>query len=77
METNEIGVFETKTHLSEILERVRAGERFTIMRRGTPIAELRPIARTRLPLARGCARNEGYAMAADFDAPLDDLAKYS
>ena len=39
-----IGAFEAKTHLSELLERVRAGERFTITRRGVPVAELTPVA---------------------------------
>lgn len=36
----EIGVFEAKTHLSELLERVAAGEEFTITRRGRAVARL-------------------------------------
>ena len=39
----EIGAYEAKTRLSELLERVREGESFTITRHGQPIAELRPI----------------------------------
>lgn len=38
----EIGVFEAKTHLSELLEKVAAGEEFTITRRGRAIARLVP-----------------------------------
>ena len=39
-----IGAFKAKTHLSELLERVQAGERFTITKRGVPVAELAPVA---------------------------------
>lgn len=38
----QIGIFETKTHLSALLDRVARGERFTITRRGKPVAELIP-----------------------------------
>jgi prevent-host-death family protein len=40
MAMSDIGVFEAKTHLSELLERVVAGEEFTITRRGHPVARL-------------------------------------
>jgi len=39
-----IGAFDAKTHLSDLLERVQAGERFTITKRGVPVAELIPAA---------------------------------
>ena len=39
----EVGVYEAKTHLPELLKRVGQGERFIITRHGRPIAELRPI----------------------------------
>ena len=38
----EIGVFEAKTHLSEILDAVEAGESVTITKRGKPVAILSP-----------------------------------
>ena len=38
----EIGAFEAKTHLSQLLQRVAAGERFVITRHGRPVAELIP-----------------------------------
>ena len=44
---NEIGAYEAKTHLSELLERVRRGERFTITKHGAPVAELVPAASCR------------------------------
>jgi prevent-host-death family protein len=39
----EVGAFEAKTHLSELLAAVENGESFTITRRGKPVAELRPL----------------------------------
>lgn len=41
-----IGAFEAKTHLSRLLRRVQAGERFVITRHDRPVAELIPF-RTR------------------------------
>lgn len=38
----EFNVHEAKTHLSRLLERVAAGERITISRAGTPVADLVP-----------------------------------
>ena len=38
----EIGSYDAKTNLSEILRRVEAGETFTITNRGKPIADLVP-----------------------------------
>ena len=38
----EIGSYEAKTKLPEILRRVEAGESFTITNRGKPVAELIP-----------------------------------
>lgn len=38
----EIGAYEAKTHLSNLLERVEQGERFVITRHGRAVAELVP-----------------------------------
>ena len=40
----DIGAFEAKTHLSELLDQVAKGERVRITRRGTPVAMLVPLA---------------------------------
>ena len=42
MMTTFIGTFEAQTRLPELLERVAAGERFVITRRGQPVASLVP-----------------------------------
>ena len=39
-----VGAFDAKTHLSELLDRVEAGEEITITRRGKPVAVLKPVA---------------------------------
>ncbi len=38
-----VGAFEAKTHLSDLLDRVERGERFTITRHGKPVATLTPV----------------------------------
>jgi prevent-host-death family protein len=42
----EIGIFEAKTKLSEILRKVDQGERFTITVRGRAVASLVPVQRS-------------------------------
>lgn len=42
MSKENIGSYEVKTKLPEILRRVRAGESFTITNRGKPVADLLP-----------------------------------
>ncbi len=39
----EIGIFDAKTRLSELLRRTQTGESFRITQRGVPVAELVPI----------------------------------
>lgn len=39
---SEVTAYEAKTHLSQLLERARQGERIVITRHGTPVAELGP-----------------------------------
>jgi prevent-host-death family protein len=40
---NLVGAYEAKTHFSELLERVVAGEQITITRHGAPVARLVPV----------------------------------
>ena len=39
---SEVGAFEAKTHLPQLLKRVQQGERFVITRHNHPVAELIP-----------------------------------
>ncbi len=38
----EVGAYEAKTHLPELLRKVQTGQRFTITQRGQPVADLVP-----------------------------------
>ncbi len=76
MNIQEIGAFEAKTRLSELLERVGRGQVFRITRRGRPVAELRPVADPALRPRFGVDR--GRVVIGDgFDKPLDDLRNYT
>ena len=48
----EIGAYEAKTKLPELLREVQAGKRFTITNRGKPVAELGPPSSQQRPDAR-------------------------
>ncbi|MDJ0766421.1 MAG: type II toxin-antitoxin system prevent-host-death family antitoxin [Myxococcota bacterium] len=76
MKIDEIGIFEAKTGLSDLVRKVMKGQRFYITRRGKRVAELRPVPADTKPLRRGCARNETFFMSDDFDEPIDDFEPY-
>jgi prevent-host-death family protein len=40
----EIGAYDAKTNLPQLLDRVQKGERFVITKHGRPVAELVPVA---------------------------------
>ncbi len=46
----EVGAFEAKTHLAQLLDQVERGETVTITRHGRPVARLVPVG--------GCSRDE-------------------
>ena len=75
MDIEEIGAFEAKTRLSELLDRVQRGHVYRITKRGRPVAELRPVeAVARRPLF---GRDRGRVIIGkDFDAPLPEMKKY-
>jgi prevent-host-death family protein len=75
MQAKEIGAFEAKTRLSELLEQVRKGAVFFITKRGHPVAELRPVT---LPERRprfGCDKGR-VVVHRNFDAPIPEMKKY-
>jgi prevent-host-death family protein len=71
-----IGIFQAKTHLSELVEQARQGECFTITHHGRPVAELGPARARRTLPRRGMAKSASFFMAPDFAAPLADFAEY-
>jgi prevent-host-death family protein len=50
-----VGAYEAKTHLSELLEKVEAGEEITITKHGTPVAKLVPVKKEASPEERVAA----------------------
>lgn len=75
-----VNIHEAKTHLSRLLERVRAGEVITIAKAGEPVAELRPVPRADVVFGglRGeISYDDDAFVAADadvaalFDDPID------
>jgi prevent-host-death family protein len=76
MKAKEIGAFEAKTRLSELLERVHQGQVYVITRRGRRVAELRPVPADGKRLRFGCDQGR-VKVAADFDAPVPELAEYT
>lgn len=75
MKVKEIGAFEAKTRLSELLDRVGQGAVYVITKRGRPIAELRPATpRARLQFGADSGR---ITIRDDFDAPIPDFVDYT
>jgi len=72
----EIGAFEAKTHLSELLEKVGQGKTFHITKRGRPMAELRPIAVTARHPRFGADKGT-IKIQKDFDAPIPEMETYT
>jgi prevent-host-death family protein len=50
-----VGAYEAKTHLSELLEKVEAGEEITITKHGAPVAKLVPVKKEASPEERAAA----------------------
>lgn len=53
---NEVGAYEAKTHLPEMLRKVREGAAFLITQRGEPVAELVPAGSNRRQQGTEAAR---------------------
>jgi prevent-host-death family protein len=66
-----IGAFEAKTHLSQILEKVRRGARFVITKNGEEVAELKPVTKAKR-FVPGCDAGQ-IVIRKDFDDPLPEF----
>ncbi len=75
MDAEDIGAFEAKTRLSELLDNVRRGHVYRITKRGKPVAELRPVSGGPSRPTFGADRGR-VLMREDFEAPLDDMKAY-
>jgi prevent-host-death family protein len=70
-----VNIHEAKTHLSRLLERVKAGEEVIIGKAGKPIAKLVPFTTKPERLKPGIAKGKIW-IADNFDDPLpEDIMK--
>ena len=68
-----VNVYDAKTHLSRLLERVEHGERIVIARAGKPVAMLVPLEPAPRPI--GMWKGQVW-MSDDFDDPLPELEEH-
>jgi prevent-host-death family protein len=68
-----VNIYEAKTHLSRLLDRVGRGEEIVIAKAGHPVARLVPLATRSAPRTPGGWRGR-VRISADFDALPDDVA---
>jgi prevent-host-death family protein len=74
---SEVTVRELRNRGGHVIDRVAGGERVTVTRGGTPVAELRPLGSAPLPADqlllrwRRLPRVDAQALRADLDAVLD------
>jgi prevent-host-death family protein len=71
----QVNIAEAKAHLSELVQQALTGDEVVIARDGKPMVRLVPVT-AKTERALGLARSDGFFMADDFDAPLDDFAGY-
>ncbi|MCL4847699.1 MAG: type II toxin-antitoxin system Phd/YefM family antitoxin [Acidobacteria bacterium] len=69
-EVMQVNVHEAKTHLSQLLARVAAGEEIVISKAGRPVARLVPFRDAGRPRLLGQDQHLSHYIAPDFDAPL-------
>jgi prevent-host-death family protein len=67
----QVNTHEAKTHLSQLLLRVQAGEEIVIANAGRPVARLVPIAPLTTSRQPGTAAGRVF-VADEFDAPLPE-----
>ncbi|OLT01209.1 hypothetical protein BJF90_32970 [Pseudonocardia sp. CNS-004] len=68
----QVNVYDAKSHLSQLLARVEAGEEIVIARNGRPVARLVPAQRQGTRRTPGSLRGRIW-MATDYDEPDDEL----
>jgi prevent-host-death family protein len=75
--TKSVNIHEAKTHFSKLLAAVAKGQRITICKDGTPVAQLGPLDAS-IPVRRAGLLKGRVTIAEDFDVPLpsDALAAF-
>ncbi|CDX12413.1 Prevent-host-death family protein [Mesorhizobium sp. SOD10] len=68
---NEINLVDAKAHLSELVDRVEAGDSIDITRRGKPVARLTAVAKPRKPIDVALLRSLTAVMPAQSESAAD------
>lgn len=68
---NEINLADAKAHLSELVDRVEAGDSIDITRRGKPVARLTAVAKPRKPIDVALLRSLTAVMPAQSESAAD------
>lgn len=72
----QVTVHEAKTHLSRLIQLALAGEEVIIARGAQPLVKLTVLPEAQQARRVGGAPGVVVTMAADFDAPLDEMRPY-
>lgn len=72
----QVTIHEAKTHLSQLIRQVLAGEEVIIAKGKRPLVKLVMLPELRQQRRIGAAQGVVTFMADDFDAPLDDFEGY-
>jgi len=73
---NRIGIYEAKLRLSVLMKHVAQGERFVILRRGVPVAELGPVTRRTVAIIQRQVMHEQvrkYGRSSLVSQPIDRI----
>ena len=71
-----ISIEDAQAKLPELIGGLAEGEELVITKDGEPVATLTRSERKQWPNKAGSAKTEGYWMAPDFDAPLEEFREY-
>jgi len=67
---------DAQAHLREIVAGLQPGEEVVLTENGQPLAKIVKTVRTSWPCKAGSYKKQGFWMAPDFDAPLEEFKEY-
>ncbi|MBI2806530.1 MAG: type II toxin-antitoxin system Phd/YefM family antitoxin [Planctomycetes bacterium] len=71
-----VTIEEAQAKLPQLIDELTPGEEVVITKAGQPCAQVKKAGRTSWPCQAGTYRKEGFWLAPDFNAPLDDFQEY-
>ena len=71
----QVNMHDAKTHLSRYIAELEPGDKIVICNRNEPVAEIRPIVKTKLKPRLGVAKGKVHVPASFFEPLPDDILK--